>query len=388
MDIQKPKTTPPPTDIPFAKDTPVPITIKPEQSSPFPSQGGKIPTPSTIGIPLHVRAETIPPSLKPAALQQEPVLPPIIKESAPPIENMPIQTAKQFSLHVKAESASDAREFSPQKAIAIIIAFLFVVWLFWFLFIKTSPEGVENIVDSGLNMATSTLNINLGKKDDAPEISFYNGWVKIIGIQGVKEMYPEKEYITISVIQENASMIDVTNWYLINKKGVKAKLGTVSSLPLFGKVNPTSEFKINGGDILVVSTGRSPIGVSFRLNTCSSYLEQFQDFIPPIPEGCPQIKQTSDYRNLGIDCQRFMETIPVCQTNTGPFPSNVTATCKAYINAHKSHNGCVTDKMNEGRFYKKEWRVFLGAKTEIWDNKSDVISLYDEKDRLIHSIKY
>jgi hypothetical protein len=301
---------------------------------------------------------------------------------------MPIQTEKKFALHIKTESISDAREFSPQKAIAIILAFLFIVWLFWFLFIKTSPEGVENIVDSSLNMATSTLNIKINKPVE-PEKSFYDGWVKITGVSGVKETYPEKEYIVITVLQENASLIDATNWYLTNKKGVKAKLGQVSELPYFGKVNNTGPLKLNGRDFLTISTGRSPIGVSFKINDCSPYLEQFQDFLPPInTKSCPDIKRTGTYKTLGGPCESFISEIPLCQTYTGVYPSNITADCKAYINAHVGYNGCVADRMTERGFYTQEWRIFLGGKTEIWDNKSDVISLYDEKDRLIHSIKY
>lgn len=392
MDAQKPKTNPipPPADIPFAKDTPVPIKINPTQSSPFPSQRGKVSTPETIGIPLHVRSETIPPSLKPQALKPEPVLPPIIKESPPaPTENIPLQTEKKFSLHVKAESASDSQEFSPQKAIAIILAFLFIVWLFWFLFIKTSPEGVENIVDSSLNMATSTLNINIGKTT-APEKSFYDGWIKITSIAGVKETYPEKEYITMAIVQENASSIDISNWYLMNKKGVKAKIGQASHLPYFGKVNKTDPLMVNGRDTVIISTGRSPIGTSFRTNSCSPYLEQFRDFIPPINTAeCPEINRKSDaYKKVGNICEIFINSLPRCEMFTGTYPSNITADCKSYINIHGGYNGCVTDRLTDTRFYKKEWRVFLGGKTELWDNKSDVVSLYDDKDRIVLTVKY
>jgi hypothetical protein len=269
--------------------------------------------------------------------------------------------------------------FHPEKAILVIVLFVFVLWGIWFAFSKTHmvPGNAGKI-----GLATSSAPIvDLGD-------SFYKNYVKITQYTDAKESYPEKEYLVITVTQQNLSGIDITNWKLRNSRGEVALIGKGTTLPATGKVNPVAPIKINGGDILTVSSGRSPIGVSFLMNSCALYLEQFQDFIPPIKDLCPDATNEKSFFSLDGTCQVFINQLPKCEMNTKALPAEITSSCKSFMNAHVSYNGCVSSHKNDNNFNTNEWKIFLGRSSEMWAQPNDTITLLDADGKTIDQVKY
>jgi len=275
--------------------------------------------------------------------------------------------------------------FDSKKAIIIIIIFMAIVASIWFAVSKIHLPGKKDISKLDLSpIATSTTKTT---KVTAPQDSFYKGYVKIAGVSP-KETYPEKEYVTITVTQQNLSEIDVTNWKLQNSKGEKASLGQGTTLFYSGKVNSVSPIKIKGGDILTVSSGRSPIGVSFQMNSCASYLEQFQDFIPPITTSCPAARESKGFSSLDSVCQRYISQLPRCKTNTKTLPSDLSVSCMTFFYANVNYNGCVSAHKNDSNFSSKEWRIFLGRTSELWVQPKDTITLLDSEGKIIGTVQY
>jgi hypothetical protein len=271
------------------------------------------------------------------------------------------------------------------KGVAVIAVFLLVVFGIWHF----SSGIIENI--GGSETGTTTTKTSSKKKLIKPEtfaLSYYNNWIKFIPGESIKETYPEKEYVEVEVVQPNLSGADATGWVLENSQGEKASLGPISVLPISGKVNSTEPLKIKAGDHLLISTGRSPIGVSFRVNKCSAYMEQFQDFVPPISGECPYITFERNFGALDSKCQVFIQSIHPCEANTRPLPSDVTASCKSFLDSTANYNGCVATHKNDADFYMKEWRIFLGKGTELWAQPNDMVFLLDEKGKLIDMLKY
>ncbi len=265
------------------------------------------------------------------------------------------------------------------KGIMVMVLFIFMVWIIW----QFSSGMRESLLSNKASTTTAVIT-----KPKPLEISFYNTWIKITSTVTVRETYPEKEYIELKVLQPNLSGVDVTNWTLSNTTGGTAKLGQGSSLPILGKVNPLEPLNIKAGDRVIVSTGRSPIGVSFRLNACSAYLEQFQDFIPPITGRCPQVTSADTFSSLDNDCRYFIQSIPQCEANTRTLPSNITSSCKKFIDTAVNYNGCVALHKDDPDFYQNEWRVFLGQEKEFWAPAKETITLLDEKGKLVDTVKY
>jgi hypothetical protein len=272
------------------------------------------------------------------------------------------------------------------KGVFIIALFLIVVFGIW----RFSSGFLGDIL--GSENATSTAKKTSVKKisvsPESLELSYYNNWVKFIPVPSVKESYPEKEYAAIEVTQPNLSGTDATNWVLENSQGEKVILGKATPLYISGKVNATSSLQIKAGDRLIISTGRSPVGVSFRVNKCSPYLEQFQDFVPPLSGECPYVSSEKNFYSLPSACQIFIQSMPRCETTTLPLPPDSGVACKTFLDASANYNGCVATHKNDPDFYLKEWRIFLRKDKELWSQPNDTIMLLDEKGKLIDSIKY
>ncbi len=278
--------------------------------------------------------------------------------------------------------------FDSKKAIIIIIIFMAIVASIWFAVSKIRSSSPKDIGKIDFNLASSTQKTIPKTTQKAIELqdSFYKGYVKLTNVSS-KETYPEKEYITIAITQPNLSEVNVTNWKLQNSKGETVPLGQGTSLFLTGNVNQLAPILLKGGDSLTVSTGRSPVGVSFKMNSCALYLEQFQDFIPPIISTCPSIRETRGFSSLDLTCQRFIGQIPKCTTNSKTLPSELSVSCMTFIYSKVNYNGCVSVHKNDSNFYSKNWRVFLGRSSEFWAQK-DTMTLLDNEGKVIDALKY
>jgi hypothetical protein len=264
-----------------------------------------------------------------------------------------------------ASAANGKKSFEPIRAILIILAFLLIVWGIWFMVSKFRSGLGKDVANSPFNLASSSLPQKKPAEVLPPPDSYYKNFVKIYTVTSAKETYPDKEIIEIRVPQANLSSVDISDWKLVNTKGESATLGRSANLPVGGKVNSTAETNIKGNDILLVSSGHSPVGVSFRTNLCTGYFEQFQDFIPPLAAVCPNVSNTNSFQTLENDCRSFVYTIPPCTTNTKPFPVGTSAGCKSFVSSKASYNGCVAENKNQTKFYKPEWRNYLGRDTEL-----------------------
>ena len=285
-------------------------------------------------------------------------------------------------------SINKKNNFNPSRAILIIVAFMIIVWIIWMAISKLSSGTGKNLAQSGFNLASSSVPVKQQVTLGPPPDSFYKNYVKIYSTVSAKENYPEKEYIEIHVVQSNLSSVDITNWKLVNSKGEEALIGKSTALPVGGKVNTTTSTNVSGNDILIVSTGHSPVGYSFRLNSCTGYFEQFQDFVPPIITQCPNASYDPSFQALENDCKMFAYTIPQCTTNVKPFPSGISAGCKSFIISKASYNGCVATNKNNADFNKPEWRIFLNRDSELWNNTKDTVTLLDDRGDVVDSYSY
>lgn len=204
----------------------------------------------------------------------------------------------------------------------------------------------------------------------------------------VREEDPQKEYLEIRASSQNKEAIVISNWTIKGKTGLDVKIGKGSYLPYSGQVNPQEAIKLEPGEKAVIITGRSPIGTSFRLNKCTGYFQQFQEFIPRLPKECPYPKEEYIPEYLNEDCVEHIERLPKCEFPVNALPPNLLSTCHNYIIENVNYKTCVQNHRSDTNFYKKEWRVYLNRDTEIWGNKHDTIALYDENGATIDWVAY
>ena len=130
------------------------------------------------------------------------------------------------------------------------------------------------------------------------------------------------------------------------------KIGGASNIPKQGAINQETFIALEPGDRLAIISGRSPLGVSFRENICSGYLEQFQDFSPPLSRSCPTATSELWNRNLAGDssCVSFAAGVDTCETPLTGFPGNLSSQCLLFAQNDLTYNGCVAIHKNDFSF--------------------------------------
>ncbi len=219
------------------------------------------------------------------------------------------------------------------------------------------------------------------------------GEVLIQDYSAARSSVPSQEYIVIYASSANPGPITLSGWQLRSPiTGRGAYIGGGIEVPHPGEADTLQPIKLNPGDSAVITTGRSPIGASFRENECSGYLAQFQYFTPSFTQGCPlpqddlarygSPQDVQDYR-----CIQAVAGLSSCQAAIGA-PAGVTSSCSDFITQHFTYSGCVATHQSDQNFLGRRWRVYLGQDSEMWSNTGDVIALFDESGRLVTAVTY
>lgn len=284
----------------------------------------------------------------------------------------------------------------PKNALLFVVFMLILLWFVWLFTGGPKSERAQGgpflkplaPLDTGETYGEDSF-FRRAPAQEKPT-SLFAKTVTIRSAFGAKESDPNKEFVEIEASPWNKSTLVVTGWSLKTPTGKITKIGNASNVPKQGAINYEASIALEPGDRLVIATGRSPIGVSFRENICSGYLEQFQDFSPPILKSCPSATLDLSKRNLAgeASCVSFAARIDTCKTPLTGFPGDISNACLYYAQNDLTYNGCVALHQNERFFFTDIWRFYAGENKEIWSNKGGVVRLYDESGSLVDSLVY
>ncbi|MCX6731523.1 MAG: hypothetical protein NTX55_00860 [Candidatus Parcubacteria bacterium] len=204
---------------------------------------------------------------------------------------------------------------------------------------------------------------------------------------GARESNPQEQFVEITASSQNNKPIKITDWSLTGKSGLDIKIGSGAYLPYSAQVNPQQAIFLNPGEKAVIITGESPIGTSFRLNKCTGYFAQFQNFYPDLPKDCPRPKDENPLLNLNDQCLDYLDRLPACQMQISITPG-LSYACQTYINDKINYKTCVEIHKNDSDFYQPEWRVYLGRRETLWKKERETIILKDENKKIIDWVSY
>jgi hypothetical protein len=200
------------------------------------------------------------------------------------------------------------------------------------------------------------------------------------------------EYIVISAATSNTAPVSLGGWSLQSAyTGVRHTLPQAAPNFIQGAVNPVQPVSLAPGSSAVVSSGISPVGVSFRENACAGYLAQFQEFSPPLQARCVSasatIPDTAETRaSLGDTCFDFLATVPSC-TFPRSFPADISPACASTLTQALSYNSCVRVHRGDTTFTGSTWRLYLAASHPLWRDH-DVVRLLDPAGRIVDVLSY
>ncbi len=211
-------------------------------------------------------------------------------------------------------------------------------------------------------------------------------------LSGVTSTDPSSEYIAISVAAGSGASVSTAGWKLVSKaNNAAAALPQGTEVANSGRVNTLSPITLRPGEQAIVTTGRSPVGISFRENKCTGYFEEHQDFHPSLMMSCPTPSQEFSRFYTGDDtndrCINYVRSIAYCSTEVYGDP-DTSSSCEDFVEEHLNYNSCVAAHKGDADFSGTVWRVFLGQRNELWRRDRETITLLDAQNRVIDSISY
>lgn len=234
---------------------------------------------------------------------------------------------------------------------------------------------------------------NTGGGSVSGDYSTYRGTITLSrDTSGTKSTKADTEYITIQTSYGLSSPVSLAGWKLVSgETGAGATLPQAAELLRSGKVNTLSNITLSQGDQVIVTSGRSPVGVSFKENMCTGYLAERQNFNPALYRSCPSL--SGDYMRFedsdpSSSCVNYLRSFNTCATSPSYNSGNPSSSCEDFADEYASYNGCVDAHDNDQGFLSSVWRVYLGQKSELWKNERETILLLDASGKTVDAISY
>ena len=148
-------------------------------------------------------------------------------------------------------------------------------------------------------------------------------------VAGLSGTSPASEYLEIEVTSNSHSSIDVSGWKVVST--VTGASGTIPQGAQMLKLGPVSlqDIILKPGDKATITTGVSPVSVSFDQNTCANFLTQAD-----------------------------------------------------------AYNQCFANQSADANFLTGPWRIYLDKSARLWKNSGETIELIDSNGKIVDSFSY
>jgi len=199
------------------------------------------------------------------------------------------------------------------------------------------------------------------------------------------------EYVVLQTAQTNTEKVLITGLRLESEaSGRSIDIPKAAYLPFQNQVNTEQPVYLGPGEIAYIITGRSPVGMSLRLNKCTGFYNQFQSFNPGIPSRCPYPASEPlppPANQYNDQCLNYISSLPGCFTVISP-PLDISPECQRYVTTELNYTKCVDHHKNDRDFYDGDWRLYLNRGNALWKTSRELIHLLDQNGKIIDAITY
>jgi hypothetical protein len=254
--------------------------------------------------------------------------------------------------------------------------------------------GSDNNNDSGsriwsVKSVAGRFENKLGSGANVGPVSPSADKVRIVsGAGGPSGSAPKSEYVMLRATSEEA--INVTGWRIVSEKSGASV--TVPQAERIARSGALANVVLNEGDEVVVTTGGSPSGGSFRENKCTGYLDNDR-FVPALAtRSCPApLDELGDFFPTQASsyeaCREVVRSFVRCE-EPRDVPREASRECENFIETRLSYQGCVLGHSKDADFLGRTWRVFLGRSAELWRSDNEVLKLLDREGRTVDVYSY
>lgn len=274
-------------------------------------------------------------------------------------------------------------------------------------------------------MSPSSANSGSATTANTPT-SPYAGEVYVEPGNAASAYEPFEEYIVIQASGNLSNPVTITGWKLTNARGERSyqvgntierfpsnavTIGEAVSILNFGQTQSLGPIVLSANQKAIITTGAfntsAGHAASFRENKCIGYITN--NMLAPVTltpypaASCPIPTDEPGESNLDQNCLNFIESMGSCHTpnfsnsvyvNNTPqsgFVDGVgglSTSCRAFVQAHYSYSGCVTNHASDADFLGNTWRVYLNYPTELWASNNETITLWDAQGRVVSTYSY
>ncbi len=251
------------------------------------------------------------------------------------------------------------------------------------------PEEYKNdLFDT--NSSQNYLNNGLETVTDSSKSKYSNN----VSISYVSvSTNPANEYILIQTTGNASTSIPITGWTLkSSSSGQSVTIPKATYLFFADSQNVEDNIVLGANERVYLITGYSPNGASFKINKCSGYLSQFQNFRPSLPYTCPAPRDedlSSIPKTLNNDdCFDYINYMPSCRIQTESLPVNWSYECVNFIYSKINYPSCINTHKKDKDFYRGDWRVYLKRNARLWKDGREKIVLYDSEGKPVSEYEY
>lgn len=222
----------------------------------------------------------------------------------------------------------------------------------------------------------------------------YSQYENIITIARVQRSAdPAKEYVTIrngSFLNRTEAAISFIGWTIESRKSGKIVIPPAEEIPMIDA--GTQPIILPPGGEVIITSGATSFGRSFRENICTGYFTQNHPFTPLLATcaAIPFDAQKLLDAGYNSDCVDFVKGIAKCRVPAIPYEKSgrIGNACIEYITGTYSYTGCVTRFRDTKDFFKKTWRVFLNQPSPLFDSRHDRVILRDNEGLIVDEFEY
>ena len=286
------------------------------------------------------------------------------------------------------------------------IGFLIFFIVAWVIGGGISREVTSPFIEPPVPVTGTGVSAKTTSSKTVPQTGSFSGDLKAIeeksgasSLKGLMELSVNNygsasaadEYVTLQLSDSAPSRVLLTGMIIKSEaSGRSATIGKGAYLPQQGTINAEELVYLEPGGIAYVVTGRAPVGYSLRVNKCTGYFEQFQNFVPQLPIECPlpKTEPLPPPPNSPSDaCLQYIDTMRRCRIEPNP-PVELGEECRRFIRDSFTYPRCVAAHKSDADFYKNEWHLYLSRDLPLWKSAREVITLLDATGKAVDTVTY
>ncbi len=187
----------------------------------------------------------------------------------------------------------------------------------------------------------------------------------------------------ISLVNRDQRPVNVSGWLIKGNIG-SYYIGKAVEVYDPTGLNEAGTIFLAPGSVLHIYSYPGPIDRNFQVNKCLGYLQNSNQFDPPLTNLCPRFEK-GDVAHLSGSCQRYLRSLPRCALPDDNSPLWQDRNCAEKL-SQLNYKSCFENHRLDRDFLTGEWRLYGSG--QVLDLLHDQVYLFDQQGMVVDSYVY